>query len=300
MFEKLVAVEDTLISEKARRQLAEYAKEVRLFDTLPENEEEVIRRIGNADGVLVSFKTQITQTVLAACPNIRYIGMCCTLYEASSCNVNLAEAHKRGITVTGVKDYGDEGVVEYVISELVRFMHGFGSRQWKTERYELTRQRIGIIGLGKTGSMLADAFRFFGAEVHYHSRSRKPQAECKGIRYLPLHELLQTCDIVLTCLPRNTYLLGEKEFRTFGNGKILMNTSIGATFDVTALKEWLLANPESFYFCDGTGMGTLADELGSLKNVIYTPVVAGKSAQSTERLSAKALANIEKFLKEEK
>ena len=79
-----------------------------------------------------------------------------------------------------------------------------------------------------------------------------------------------------------------------------MNTSIGATFDVTALKEWLLANPESFYFCDGTGMGTLADELGSLKNVIYTPVVAGKSAQSTERLSTKALANIEKFLKEEK
>ena len=128
MFEKLVAVEDTLISEKARLQLAEYAKEVRLFDTLPENEEEVIRRIGDADGVLVSFKTQITRTVLAACPNIRYIGMCCTLYESSSCNVNLTEAHKRGITVTGVKDYGNEGVVEYVISELVRFMHGFGSR----------------------------------------------------------------------------------------------------------------------------------------------------------------------------
>lgn len=296
MFKKLVAIEDTLISKEARNKLPHYAKEVNLFDTLPGNEEEVIRRIGDADAVLVSFKTRITKTILESCPNIRYIGMCCTLYEASSCNVDLVEARKRGIAVTGVKDYGDEGVVEYAISELVRFMHGFGNRQWRADKYELTRQKVGIIGLGKTGGMLADAFRLFGAEVHYYSRNRKPEAENKGFGYLNLHELLRTCDIVLTCLPRNTYLLGKEEFRTFGNGKILMNTSIGATFDVEALKEWLATNPDSYYFCDGTGMGTLADELAILPNVIYTPVVAGKSAQSTERLSTKALANIEAFL----
>jgi 2-oxoglutarate ferredoxin oxidoreductase subunit gamma len=52
--------------------------------------------------------------VLDACPNIRYIGMCCTLYNPESSNVDVIEARKRGITVLGVKDYGDEGVVEYV------------------------------------------------------------------------------------------------------------------------------------------------------------------------------------------
>lgn len=296
LFKKLVAIEDTLISEEARNKLSQYAEKVELFDTLSENDEEVIRRIGDADAVLVSFKTHITKAILEKCPNIRYIGMCCTLYEASSCNVDLAEARRRGITVTGVKDYGDEGVVEYAISELVRFMHGFGDRQWRTDKQELTRQKVGIIGLGKTGGMLADAFRFFGSEVYYYSRSRKPKAEDKGFRYLDLDELLRTCDIVLTCLPRNTYLLGEKEFRIFGNGKILMNTSIGATFDVGALKRWLTANPDSYYFCDGTGMGTLANELAGLPNVFHTPIVAGKSIQSTGRLSAKALANIEAFL----
>lgn len=296
MFKKLVGIEETLLSDKTKEQLAVYAGEVKLYGDRPANDEEIIRRIGDADGVLVSFKTQISKEVLDACPNIRYIGMCCTLYDEKCCNVDVVEARRKGITVCGVRDYGDEGVVEYAISELVRFLHGFGGRQWKEKKYELTRQRIGIIGLGKTGRMLADAFRFLGADVSYYSRTRKTDADKAGIQYRALHELLTYADIVCTCLPRNTYLLGTEEFGCFGNHKILMNTSIGATFDVEALKSWLTKNPNSFYFCDGTGMGTLADELTPYANVCYTPVVAGMSAQSTERLSAKVLANIEAFL----
>ena len=44
-FKRLVAIEDTLISEEARNKLSQYAEKVELFDTLPENDEEVIRRI---------------------------------------------------------------------------------------------------------------------------------------------------------------------------------------------------------------------------------------------------------------
>lgn len=83
-----------------------------------------------------------------------------------------------------------------------------------------------------------------------------------------------------------------------GNGRILLNTSIGPTFDVAALKAWLTANDHSFYFCDGTGMGTAVDELAGHPQVMYTPVVAGSSAQSIERLSRKALANIEAYLRQ--
>lgn len=298
MFKKIVAIEDTLLNKAALDKLSSYAEEVFLYFEQPRTDEEIIQRIGDADAVLVSFKTPIRKAVLDACPNIRYIGMCCTLYSADCCNVDVVEAGRKGITVTGVKDYGDEGVVEYAISELVRFLHGFGERQWKPEKLELTAQRMGVIGLGKTGRMIADAFRFLGAEVSYYSRTRKPEAEEAGLAYRPLGDLLSGCDIVFTCLPRNTYLLGEEEFKLMGDGKILMNTSIGATFDVPALRSWLKDNPNSYYFCDGTGMGTLAGELAGCPNVMYTPVVAGKSAQSVERLSRKALANIEKFLNE--
>ena len=65
--------------------------------------------------------------------------------------------------------------------------------------------------------MIADALRFLGAEVYYFSRTRKPDAEAAGIAYLPLRELLPEVDILCTCLPRNTILLGADEFRLFGN-----------------------------------------------------------------------------------
>lgn len=296
IFKKIVAIDETLLNNNAIERLHSLGEEVVVYHDFPTEETEVIRRIGKADCLLVSFRTPIRQSVLDACPNLRYIGMCCTLYNPESSNVDVLEARRRGITVLGVKDYGDEGVVEYVISELVRLLHGFGGRRWLAESTELTRRKVAIIGLGKTGGMIADALRVFGADLRYYSRTRKPEAEARGVKFQVLDELLADAEIVCTCLPRNNYLLGEHEFGLLGDGKILVNTSVGPTFHVDALKDWLRRCPSSHYLCDATGMGALADELKDFSNVLYTPYISGKSIQSVERLSQKALDNMMNYL----
>lgn len=298
-FEKIVAVDETLLNDTAIATLSTLGREVEIYHDFPTEESEVIRRIGNADCLLVSFRTPIRRAVLDACPDIRYIGMCCTLYNPESSNVDVIEARRRGITVLGVKDYGDEGVVEYVVSELVRLLHGFGTLRWREQSSELTGRKVGIIGLGKTGRMIADAMHFFGADVSYYSRTRKPDAEASGIAYRPLGSLLEEAEIVCTCLPRNNYLLGDEEFGIMGNGKILVNTSVGPTFDTEALKRWLHRCPGSYYLCDATGMGPLETELCDIPNVLYTPHISGKSEQSIERLSRKALDNIRQYMQNE-
>lgn len=297
MFEKIVVIEPTGLNQTACKRLSELAKEVIFHSDMPETEEEKVRRIGDADCVLVSYTTQLRRNVIEACPNIKYIGMCCSLYSESSANVDIPAARERGITVLGVRDYGDEGVVEYVISELVRLLHGFGPHQWKHEVYELTGQKVGIIGLGRTGKMIADALRFLGAEVSYFGRNRKPEAEEEGIAYYPLHDLLQHVDILCTCLPRNTFILGGEEFRLFGNRKILVNTSVGPTFRLPDLQRWLSSHKRNFYLCDGVGMGSYAEGLTQFDNVLFTKEVSGHSVQCMNRLSAKVIANIESFLK---
>ena len=296
MFDKIVSIEPVGLNREATERLQSLGKQVVMFSDKPEDEKETIRRIGDADCVLVSFTTPVRRRVIEACPNIRYIGMCCSLYSESSANVDIAAARERGITVLGIRDYGDEGVVEYVISELVRLLHGFGPYQWKKEPCELTGQQVGIIGLGKTGKMLADAFRFFGAKVAYYSRTRKPEAEAEGVAYRPLPELLQQVDILCTCLPRNTYILGAPEFHLLGNRKILVNTSIGPTFRIPDLQRWLTSHTHNFYLCDGTGMGDVADQLERFDNVLYTRRTSGYSVQSIARLSEKVIANMETFL----
>ena len=111
MFEKIVVVDSTGLNTWGVERLKELGKEVVFYTGIPETDEEIVNRIGDADCVLVSYNTQIRRNVIEACPNIKYIGMCCTLYSESSANVDIAAARERGITVLGIRDYGDEGVV---------------------------------------------------------------------------------------------------------------------------------------------------------------------------------------------
>ena len=84
------------------------------------------------------------------------------------------------------------------------------------------------------------------------------------------------------------------------NGKILLNTAIGPSFDVPALKKWLEASRQNYYICDETGMTGCHEELADLPHVLYTPRYSGSGIQCTQRLSQKVTENVEKFLEEHK
>ncbi|MBC8569849.1 NAD(P)-dependent oxidoreductase [Zongyangia hominis] len=293
MFHQLVAIEPINLDPASTRALSRLAEKVVLYDDLPRDNAEIIQRIGQADGVLLSYTSAIDAEVIEACPSIRYIGMCCSLYSPESANVDIRAAQARGITVLGVRDYGDEGVAEYVVSELVRLLHGFGSRQWKSEPTELTGVKVGILGLGTSGSIVGRAIRYFGADLFYYSRTRKPDMEAEGFHYRTLEELLGEVDILCTCLNKNVILLHEREFSLFGNGKILVNTSIGPSFDLPALRGWL-ANPENYFLCD-TLLALGDPSLRKLPNVSCVGKSSGASIQTTRRLGRKVIQNIESF-----
>ncbi len=91
---------------------------------------------------------------------------------------------------------------------------------------EITGLKAGIVGLGKSGGMIADALHFFGAEISYFARSEKEDAKDKGYRFLSLDELLAESEMICCCLNRNTVLLHAPQFEKLGNKKILFNTGL--------------------------------------------------------------------------
>lgn len=216
MFKKLVAIEPVNLIPSAEEALHRYAREVILFGDVPKDDAEIIRRIGDADAVLLSYTSRIGQAVIDACPAIRYIGMCCSLYSEASANVDIAYARQKNIRVLGIRDYGDRGVVEYVLHELIALLHGYGMPSLRDEPIEITGLRVGVVGLGVSGRMIADALSFMGAEISYYSRSRKPEAEQAGMTYKPLDQLLSESEVVFTCLNKNVLLLGAHEFEQLG------------------------------------------------------------------------------------
>lgn len=294
MFEKLVAIEPVHLVDTGVKELDQYAKEVILYEDIPADDAEIVRRIGDADAVLVCYTSRITGKTLAQCPNVKYVGMCCSLYSEESANVDIAYARAHGIDVRGIRDYGDRGVVEFVLCELVRFLHGYDRPMWKDQPQEITRLKTGIIGLGVSGGMIADALQFMGAEVSYYSRSRKPEKEAAGLIYRDLPELLSHCDVVFTCLNKNVILLGEKEFEQLGNGKMLFNTSIGPSHEAEALKKWLAAG-DNWFICDTAGaIGEVS--LVSDPHIVCEQASAGCTEQAYELLTEKVLENLKGFL----
>ena len=295
-FRKLVAIEPVSLIPDAEEKLKIFAHEVVMFDNIPSNDQDIVSRIGNADAVLLSYTSRLTADAMRKCPHIQYVGMCCSLYSPESANVDIRYAETHKITVTGVRDYGDEGVVEYVVSELVRCLHGFGQVPWENMPREITGLNVGIVGLGKSGGMIADAMKFFGANIAYFARSEKQAAKDKGFRFMPLKELLSHSDVVFCCLNKNTILLHEEEFRALGNHKILFNTGLSPAWDESPFLEWL--KEDNLCYCDTLGaLGNV--NLLSHPHVHCVNVSTGRTSQAFVRLSEKVLANIEGFLNKE-
>lgn len=297
-FRKIVEVGPIGLQPWAEKKLEDYATEIIRFDTLPKDEEDLVTRIGDADAILTRNLPLIPASVLSKCDNLKYVGMCCSLYSKESANVDIDYAEKHGITVYGIRDYGDKGVTEFVVYTLVRILHGYDWPLWREKPKEITGLKIGFVGFGTSGQMTARLLKAMGAEITYYARSMKEECEKEGMHYLPLPSLLEQSEIVITCLNKGVILLHEEEFRHLGNKKIMINTSIGPASDMEALKNWILNDSNIFISDTAGGVGDIYQEVKDKKNVLCPDVSAGMTMEAYDLMSKKVLDNIEKMLTE--
>ena len=297
MFNKMVIIEHINMLSEDIEKLNNYAKEVIYFDSIPSSNDEIINRISDADAVLLSYTSILSKDIISMCPNIKYIGMCCSLYSPESANVDINYSISRGITVKGIRDYGDQGVAEYIIHELTDFLGGYkGKLLWSEYPEEISSLKCGVIGLGTSGTLIAKTLKFFGADVSYYSRTRKEYLEKElGINYKSLNECVKESDAIFLALNKNVLLLGSEQFELMEGKKILFNTSIGPGFKEEPFKKWLLKNDHYFF---GDTLATIGDEsLWNLKNT-YTinRSSGGKTHEAYRRLGKKVIENIETYI----
>ena len=295
-FRKLVEAGPIGLQPWAEKKLEEYASQIIRFDTLPESEDELVERIGDADAVLVRTLPLVPASVISRCGNLRYIGMCCSLYSKESANVDIDYAEKHGIKVYGIRDYGDKGVTEFVVYALVRILHGYDWPLWREKPKEITGLRIGFVGFGTSGQMTARLLKAMGAEISYFARAAKPECEKEGMHFKPLSSLLEESEVVITCLNKGVILLDEEMFRHLGSGKIMINTSIGPASDMGALERWILDDRNVFVSDTAGGVGDIYPKVKDRRNVLCPDVSAGMTIEAYDLMSRKVLDNIEKAL----
>ncbi len=294
-FRKIVGLDGTGIEDVAGEALASLCDTLTLYAGDPVSGQEILSRAQGADALLLSWRTRLTRDVLAALPDLRYIGLCCTLYEGASSNVDLAAARQNGILVKGVRDYGDNGVVEFLYSELIRLVKGLGDQQLCDEPAELDGMRLGIVGLGAVGRMMASVGVAFGMEVAYYSRTQYVDVP---YRYRTLSDLLTHCDVISAHLPRDVVLLDEAGFSRLGNGKILMNTGLQPCYEEAAFRKWI-GQANNYAILDACAVNEpLRRDYAAYPHIILGKRTSGFTQNARKRLADGVVANAMAALRE--
>jgi len=295
-FNKIVILEKTGIEEFAMEQLQAMTTELVIYSDSPKSNEEILERSKGADCILISWTSSIDESVLSDLPELKYIGMCCSLYNDESANVDLAAAKGNSVTVTGVRDYGDQGVVQYLFSELIQLLLGTHSKPIFDEPIELESLKLGIIGLGSVGKKVAQVASFFNMDVYYYGRRIQDDVP---YTYLPLETLLQECDIISLHLPKNTIVLNQNEFDIMRGKKILINTGLGFSFNREAFEHWI-QNNEHYAILDTDSIDNEFRENHLLdENIIMNNIVSGFTKNARRRLSEKVIHNLKEYLQGE-
>ncbi|MEM1509988.1 MAG: hydroxyacid dehydrogenase [Sulfolobales archaeon] len=285
---------------------------------LPETEKELIRHISDADAVIVTGRIYVTEYVIRNCPKLKIIARWGMGYD----NIDVAAATSRGIWVTTTPVVEEaEAVADHVFALILCFARRIcecdnyiKSKKWVRHDIEAYRQlmglgvwgkTIGIIGLGRIGSLVAERAKGFKMRILYYDIIRKKELEERlGLKYSPLEELLKESDFIVITVPltdQTRNLIGKKEFSLMKHSAILINTSRGAIVNHEALVEALKSRRIAGAALDVFHEEPLPtnDPLLDLNNVILTPHMAGIVLESWKSMSLTAAIQVMKALKGE-
>jgi glycerate dehydrogenase len=286
--------------------------EVKIYDRSPlNNEEEVIRRIGDAEAVITN-KTPVSKKVIAACASIKYIGVLATGYNIVDYNA----ARERGIPVTNIPAYGTNAVGQFAIALLLEICHHIGHHDkavkegrweknqdwcfWDYPLIELADKTLGIIGFGRIGQTTGRIARALGMEVLANDETQT-ETGTKIAAYVSRDELFARSDvIVLHCplFPATEGMINRKSISQMKDGVIIINNSRGPLIIEKDLADAL--NSGKVY---AAGLDVVSSEpiLGGnpllrAKNCIITPHISWASRESRSRLMNIAVDNIKSFI----
>ncbi len=271
----------------------------------------VIERARQADIVLTN-KVVFSAPVIAALPQLRYIGVCATGYNT----VDLAAASRADIVVTNAPDYSTQSVAQLVFAHLLNICNHPDhyarlnrSGRWSESpdfcyydlpSIELQGKVMGIVGLGHIGQAVARIALALGMSVV--ALTSKPSDRLPaGVRAVSLDQLLSESDVIsLHCplTPDNHHLINASTLARLKPGAILINTARGALVDQDAVAQALADRRLSAYAADVMEQEPPAADTPLLRSphAYITPHVAWATVQARQRLLDICLDNVRAYL----
>jgi D-3-phosphoglycerate dehydrogenase / 2-oxoglutarate reductase len=251
--------------------------------------------IGAYDALVVRSQTRVDAAVVEAGSSLKVIARAGIGLD----NVDVEAATRRGIMVVNAPQSNILSAAEHTMALLLALARNVPQASaalragaWERERFqgvEIHGKTLGVIGLGRVGTMVAQRALSFGMRiVAYDPYVSRERARQMGIELMPdLGALLVQSDFVTIHLPRTPEtegLIGERELALMKDGARLVNTARGGIVDEATLEHSLREG-----HLGGAALDVFADEpvtdhpLFGLDNVVVTPHLGAATAEAQDK-----------------
>ncbi|MBI3451398.1 MAG: 2-hydroxyacid dehydrogenase [Rhodospirillales bacterium] len=226
--------------------------------------------------------------------------------------VDVPAATRRGIIVTNTPDVLNDCVADLAMTLILAVSRRIvvGDRYLREGKWEATGpmplaakvsgKKLGILGLGRIGKVIAKRAKGFDMKLAYHGRQRQPVK----MRYFDtLSKLARWSDfLVVICPggPATRNLVNAEVLKALGKTGAVINVARGSVIDepalVAALKNGTLG---------GAGLDVFADEphvpaeLMTMDNVVLLPHVGSGTVETRKAMADLTVANLRAYLRGE-
>ncbi|MFI8889220.1 hydroxyacid dehydrogenase [Streptomyces paradoxus] len=256
------------------------------------NRPALLAAVENADALLVRSATRVDAEVLDAASRLRFIGRAGVGLD----NVDVQGAALRGIAVVNAPTANVVSAAEMtcalILASARRLLSaGSALRQgsWERSRYtgvELSGKTLGVIGLGRIGTLVAERMAAFGMDIVAHDPHLGGGAP-DGVELLALEELLRRADVITVHLPKNAEtigLIGRAELAAMKPTALLVNVARGGIVDEQALHAALVSGGIAGAALDVFGLEPCTESpLFELDNVTPTPHLGASTSEAQDR-----------------
>ncbi|MBN1204125.1 MAG: hydroxyacid dehydrogenase [Myxococcaceae bacterium] len=273
-------------------------------------EEALAARLEGARALVVRSQTQVTASLLEKAPSLWLVGRAGVGYE----NIDISACERLGVAVMNTPGASAITTAERTLALLLSMLHqipqadrSMRAGKWDRRSFlanEAFDKRVGVLGFGNVGRVVADRARALQMRVLVHDPYVPPEMAFNlGHRPVGFDELFRESDIVtchVSASPALKGLVGQRELGLMRKGSWLVNTSRGWVVEQAALVEALRSGHLAGAALDVFEEEPLPAEspLRGLDRLILSPHLGASTVEAERRVSLSLADQMIEFLKE--
>lgn len=270
--------------------------------------EEILQLSDGCDAIIPCPTDTFTADLIQELPQT-VKAICC--YSVGFEHIDLEAAKSRNIIVTNTPEVLSDSTAEIAMLLMLGAARRVfeGEREVRTDTWpawsptyqlgvQVTGKRLGILGMGRIGQIMAKRARAFDMQIHYHNRKRLPLQEEAGATYHEtVEKLLPHCDFLsIHCpaTPETHHLLNTERISLLPDKAVVVNTARGTIIDDDPLIEGLRSGK-----LFGAGLDVFNNEPNidpryrDLDNAFLLPHVGSATKETRDAMGFRALDNLD-------